>query len=90
LQPGHQHFERISSACGLVEQRTHHQVAGELMKFLSSADWTGIVETELFAPTTRPTVGDRSLPGPRNRGQCRTIENGRGFLARIAGGQAED
>jgi hypothetical protein len=30
--------------CGLVvEQRTHHQVTGEPMKFLSLADWTGIV-----------------------------------------------
>jgi error-prone DNA polymerase len=38
--------------CGLVvEQRTHHQVTGEPMKFLSLADWTGIVESELFAQT---------------------------------------
>jgi error-prone DNA polymerase len=38
--------------CGLVvEQRIHHQITGEPMKFLSLADWTGIVETELFAQT---------------------------------------
>jgi error-prone DNA polymerase len=31
--------------CGLVvEQRTHHQITGEPMKFLSLADWTGIVD----------------------------------------------
>lgn len=38
----------IVTTCGLVvEQRTHHQITGEPMKFLSLADWTGIVETEL-------------------------------------------
>jgi DNA polymerase-3 subunit alpha len=41
----------IVACCGLViEQRLHHQITGEPMKFLSLADWTGIVETELFAP----------------------------------------
>src|SRR5262249_26536286 len=36
--------------CGLIiEQRIHHQVTGEPMKFLTLADWTGMVETELFA-----------------------------------------
>jgi len=34
-----------------VEQRTHHQITGEPMKFLSLAYWTGIIETELFAQT---------------------------------------
>ena len=28
-------------------------VTGEPMKFLSLADWTGIIETELFAKTYR-------------------------------------
>jgi DNA polymerase III alpha subunit len=42
------------TTCGLVvEQRTHHQITGEPMKFLSLADRTGIVETELFAQTYR-------------------------------------
>ena len=27
----------------IIEQRTHHQVTGEPMKFLTLADWTGIV-----------------------------------------------
>jgi hypothetical protein len=30
----------------VVEQRTHHQITGEPMKFLTLADWTGMVETE--------------------------------------------
>ena len=43
---------RNGRACGLVvEQRTHHQITGEPMKFLTLADWTGMVETELFAQT---------------------------------------
>jgi hypothetical protein len=36
-----------------LEQRLHHQVTGEPMKFLTLADWTGVVEPELFAPTYR-------------------------------------
>ena len=35
----------------IVEQRTDHQIMGEPMKFLSLADWTDIMETELFATT---------------------------------------
>jgi hypothetical protein len=37
----------------VVEQRTHHQITGEPMKFLTLADRTGMVETELFAQTYR-------------------------------------
>lgn len=46
--------DQTMQVCGLVvEQRIHNQVTGEPMKFLSLADWTGIVETELFAKTYR-------------------------------------
>ena len=38
--------------CGLaIEQRLFHQATGEPMKFITIADRTGIVETELFART---------------------------------------
>jgi hypothetical protein len=30
----------------VVEQRTHHRITGEPMKFFTLADWTGMVETE--------------------------------------------
>jgi hypothetical protein len=41
-----------TTECGLVvAQRAHHQITGEPMKFLTLADWTGFVETELFAHT---------------------------------------
>jgi hypothetical protein len=40
----------------VVERRKHHQISGEPMKFLSLADWTGIMETELFAQTNKSCV----------------------------------
>lgn len=47
-----EHVGETVVTCGLVvEQRTHHQITGEPMKFLTLADWTGMVETELFAQT---------------------------------------
>jgi DNA polymerase III alpha subunit len=47
-----EHVGETGVTCGLVvEQRTHHQITGKPMKFLTLADWTGMVETELFAQT---------------------------------------
>jgi DNA polymerase III alpha subunit len=49
-----EHIGEQIVTCGLViEQRLFHQVTGEPMKFLTIADWTGIIETELFARTYR-------------------------------------
>ena len=75
---------RTVTTCGLVvEQRTHHQVTGEPMKFLSLADWTGIVETELFAPTYR-SYGLATVRYPVLEIEARVepFENGRGFSLR--------
>lgn len=69
------------SVCGLVvEQRVHHQITGEPMKFLSLADWTGIIETELFAQTYR-TYGLATVRYPVLEIEARieAFENGRGF-----------
>jgi DNA polymerase III alpha subunit len=69
------------SVCGLVvEQRVHHQITGEPMKFLSLADWTGIIETELFAQTYR-TYGLATVRYPVLEVEARIepYENGRGF-----------
>lgn len=39
--------------CGLVvEDRTAHQIDGGVMKFMTLADPTGMIETELFTPAT--------------------------------------
>jgi DNA polymerase III alpha subunit len=38
--------------CGLVvADRTHHQSNGELMKFMTLCDRSGLIETEMFART---------------------------------------
>ncbi|MSU64242.1 MAG: DNA polymerase III subunit alpha [Pedosphaera sp.] len=71
--------------CGLIiEQRTHHQITGEPMKFLSLADWTGIVETELFAQTYR-SYGLATVRYPVLEIEARVepFENGRGFSLRV-------
>jgi len=70
--------------CGLVvEQRIHHQITGEPMKFLSLADWTGIIETELFADTYR-SYGLATVRYPVLEIEARVepFENGRGFTLR--------
>ena len=47
-----EHLGQQVVTCGLViEQRLFYQATGEPMKFLTLADWTGVVETELFART---------------------------------------
>lgn len=73
------------TACGLVvEQRTHHQITGEAMKFLSLADWTGIVETELFAQTYK-SYGLATVRYPVLEIEARVepFENRRGFSLRV-------
>jgi len=70
--------------CGLiVEQRIHSQTTGEPMKFLSLADWTGIVETELFARTYR-SYGLATVRYPVLEVEARVepFDNGRGFSLR--------
>jgi DNA-directed DNA polymerase III PolC len=73
------------TVCGLVvEQRTHHQITGEPMKFLSLADRTGIVETELFAQTYK-SYGLATVRYPVLEVEARVepFENGRGFSLRV-------
>jgi DNA-directed DNA polymerase III PolC len=72
-------------ACGLVvEQRTHHQITGEPMKFLTLADWTGIVETELFAQTYKNYgLATVRYPVLEVEAKVEPFENGRGFTLRV-------
>jgi error-prone DNA polymerase len=71
--------------CGLViEQRLHHQVTGELMKFLTLTDWTGMVETELFAPTYRSYgLATVRYPVLEVTATVEPYENGHGYSLRI-------
>ena len=73
------------TTCGLVvEQRTHHQVTGEPMKFLTMADWTGMVETELFAQTYK-TYGLATVRYPvlEVTAAVEPFDNERGFSLRV-------
>ncbi len=73
------------TTCGLiVEQRTHHQITDEPVKFLLLADWTGIVETELFADTFK-TYGLATVRYPvlEIEAKVEPFENGRGFTLRV-------
>ena len=71
--------------CGLVvEQRTHHQITGEPMKFLTLADWTGMVETELFAQTYKNYgLATVRYPVLEVEAKVEPFENGRGFSLRV-------
>ncbi len=79
-----EHIGEQVVACGLVvEQRVHHQVTGEPMKFLTLADWTGMVETELFAPTYRSYgLATVRYPVLEITATVEPFENGRGFSLR--------
>jgi DNA-directed DNA polymerase III PolC len=80
-----EHIGETVVTCGLVvEQRTHHQITGEPMKFLTLADWTGMVETELFAPTYR-SYGLATVRYPVLEVEARVepFENGRGYSLRV-------
>lgn len=70
--------------CGLViEQRLHHQETGETMKFLTIADKTGIVGTELFAATYRSYgLATVRYPVLEVEATVEPYENGRGFSLR--------
>ena len=71
--------------CGLVvEQRVHHQITGEPMKFLTLADWTGMVETELFAQTYKSYgLATVRYPVLEITAAVEPFENGRGFSLRV-------
>jgi DNA-directed DNA polymerase III PolC len=80
-----QHIGEQIVTCGLViEQRLFHQVTGEPMKFITIADRTGIVETELFAKTYKSyglnTVRYRVL---EITAIVEAFENGGGFTLRV-------
>ena len=67
-----------------LEQRTHHQITVEPMKFLTLADRTGIVETELFAQTYKNYgLATVRYPVLEVTATVEPFENGRGFSLRV-------
>jgi DNA polymerase III alpha subunit len=79
-----EHIGEEVVTCGLVvEQRTHHQITGEPMKFLTLADWTGMVKTELFAATYRSYgLATVRYPVLEIVAKVEPFENGLGFSLR--------
>ena len=79
------HIGETVVTCGLVvEQRTHHQITGEPMKFLTLADWTGMVETELFAKTYKNYgLATVRYPVLEVTATVEPFENGRGFSLQV-------
>jgi DNA polymerase III alpha subunit len=80
-----EHVGETAVTCGLVvEQRTHHQITGEPMKFLTLADWTGMVETELFAQTYKSYgLATVRYPVLEITATVEPFDNGRGFSLRV-------
>jgi error-prone DNA polymerase len=80
-----EHVGETVVTCGLVvEQRTHHQITGEPMKFLTLADWTGMVETELFAQTYKSYgLATVRYPVLEVTATVEPFENGRGCSLRV-------
>jgi len=80
-----EHVGETVVTCGLVvEQRTHHQITGEPMKFLTLADLTGMVETELFAQTYKSYgLATVRYPVLEITAMVEPFENGRGFTLRV-------
>jgi DNA-directed DNA polymerase III PolC len=80
-----EHIGETVVTCGLVvEQRTLHQITGEPMKFLTLADWTGMVETELFAQTYKSYgLATVRFPVLEVTAKVEPFENGRGFSLRV-------
>jgi DNA-directed DNA polymerase III PolC len=79
------HVGEKITCCGLiVEDRIHQQVTGELMKFLTLADWTGIVETELFADTYKSYgLATVRYPVLEVTATVEPFENGNGYSLRV-------
>lgn len=80
-----EHVGKQVVTCGLViEQRLYYQVTGEAMKFLTLADWTGMVETELFAKTYRSYgLATVRYPVLEIEATVEAFESGRGFSLRV-------
>jgi DNA polymerase III alpha subunit len=79
------HVGETATCCGLIiEDRIHQQVTGELMKFLTLADWTGIVETELFADTYRSYgLATVRYPVLEITARVESYDNSNGFNLRV-------
>jgi DNA-directed DNA polymerase III PolC len=81
----HRFRGRRVRCCGLViQERMAQQANGEAMKFMSIADWSGIIETELFAGTCkRYGLTTARHPVLEITATVEAFENGRGHSLRV-------
>jgi DNA polymerase-3 subunit alpha len=80
-----EHAGKEVVVCGLViEQRIHQQTTGEPMKFMTLADRTGMVETDLFAKTYRSYgLATARYPVLEVAATVEPYESGKGFSMRV-------
>ena len=79
------HFGERVKVCGLTfADRIAHQEDGQPMKFVSLCDYTGFVETELFA-TVYKAFGMETIKSPviEVEGFVEPFENKRGYTLRV-------
>ncbi|MDZ4815057.1 MAG: DNA polymerase III subunit alpha [Verrucomicrobiota bacterium] len=81
----HQFPNQTVVICGLIiEERVHSQSTGELMKFISLCDYTGMVETELFSKTyKRFGLATVRHPVVELTGIVHPFDNGLGFTLQV-------
>ena len=75
------------TVCGLIiADRSHHQITGDRMKFITICDHTGIIECELFADTYR-RFGIQTVRSPvvELEATVTPFENGRGCTLDVHG-----
>jgi DNA-directed DNA polymerase III PolC len=80
------HFGERVKICGLsFADRIAYQEDGQPMKFISLCDYTGFVETELFAKTYR-AYGLETIKSPliELEGTVEPFENKKGYTLRVA------
>ncbi len=80
-----EHSGETVTVCGvIIQDRTHCQVTGELMKFMTIADRTGLVETDLFADTYRAYgLATIRYPVLEVTARVEPYENGNGYSLRV-------
>ena len=80
-----EHIGQEITTCGLIiEDRLHHEITGEPMKFLTLADRTDMVETELFSKTYKSYgLATVRYPVLEVTATVEPFENGRGYSLRV-------
>jgi hypothetical protein len=80
-----EHIGETVTCYGLIiEDRLHQQVTRELMKFMIIAEWTRIVETELFTDTYRSYgLATVRYPVLEITARVEPSENGNGYSLRV-------